>query len=89
MPDTPWPRQTDPSLKRALSHPKRREILGYLMGKRDRAGTSERELADAFGLAVSQAAYHLWVLRDVDLIVTLDGLGESEPLYTATATARG
>ena len=56
-----------PLLQRALSHPRRTAMLGYLMRKRD-GGTDEVELAGALGLSVPGARYHLRVLHDADLI---------------------
>ena len=54
--------QADPVLEQALSHPKRLDILGYLMKKRG-TGTDEKELVEALGLPVSSVKYHLLVCR--------------------------
>lgn len=54
------------ALKRAIRHPKRLEILGYLAGKK--AGTDEVELAEALGLTPPLVKYHLGVLRSADLV---------------------
>lgn len=83
-----WPDQIDPLLKRALSHPKRLEILGYLAQKRD--GTSEGELADALGLTVSLTLYHLRVLHDTDLIAQVQDEQEranADRSYVAAAVS--
>jgi predicted ArsR family transcriptional regulator len=58
----------DLQTQRALTHPKRTEILAYLMQKRGEEGTGEGELADSLDLAAAQVKYHLTVLCDADLI---------------------
>jgi DNA-binding transcriptional ArsR family regulator len=85
--DSPPPHQIDPWLKRALSTPKRVEVLGYLMKKRK--GTSEGELADALGMTVPLALYHLRVLHDAELIAHVeDGeQGEAERSFIAATSA--
>lgn len=79
--------QIDPLIRRALSHPKRTAMLGYLMQKRGR-GTEEAELADALGLSMVRVRYHLTVLRDADLISDVGdrGPGTAER-YIAAASA--
>jgi DNA-binding transcriptional ArsR family regulator len=57
----------DPLLQRALSHPKRLAMLGYLMQKQGE-GTDEIELADALDLSLAKVKYHLRVLYEADLI---------------------
>jgi DNA-binding transcriptional ArsR family regulator len=67
-------RQMDVQIKRALAHPRRLEIFGYLvqkMGAGER-GASEFELAVALGMAGAKVKYHLTVLRDADLISHTD-----------------
>lgn len=84
------PPQIEPRLKQALSHPMRIEILGYLMQSRDGMGTSERELAAALDLTVSQAEYHLTVLHNAGLIVRVKDQpqqGEGGRSYVAAARA--
>ena len=77
------PGPAEPVLKRALSHPKRLEILGSLMQKK--LGTDEEELVEALGLVASTVRYHLTVLHDADLIVQLDD-GEARS-YVVAASA--
>lgn len=62
---------TNPVIKRALSHPKRLEMLGYLTGKE--GGTEEDELADALGLTPPLVKYHLGVLQSADLVAYVEG----------------
>jgi len=57
----------DVQTQRALAHPKRTEILGYLKQK-GKEGADRGELADSLGLSKVQLKYHLAVLRDADLI---------------------
>lgn len=63
----------DTQVRRALSHPKRTEILGYLVRKRDGAGATEVELAIAFGMGRRVVEYHMKVLGGADLIARFDG----------------
>ncbi len=73
-------------LKRALSHPDRKEILGYLMGSGE--PTSERELADVFNLSEPKVKYHLKVLRDAELVTQIDeGQGQDGRTYAAAGMA--
>jgi predicted ArsR family transcriptional regulator len=58
----------DTQTQRALAHPRRTEILGYLIQKQGEGGTDESELADSLGLTTAKAKYHLTVLCDADLI---------------------
>jgi DNA-binding transcriptional ArsR family regulator len=64
------PLQIDPRLRGAVLHPRRIEILSYLLRKRD--GTRELELGKALGLPFPQVEYHLKVLREADLIAQLE-----------------
>jgi DNA-binding transcriptional ArsR family regulator len=73
----------DPLIRRALSHPRRTTMLGYLMQRRSR-GTDEAELADALDLTMPSVRYHLTVLRDYDLITHI---GDQEPGTTARYVA--
>jgi DNA-binding transcriptional ArsR family regulator len=71
-------------LKRALSHPDRREALGYLMGSGE--GVSESELADVLDLGRARLKYHLTVLRNADLIAEIEDVqeqGQGECAYVA------
>jgi DNA-binding MarR family transcriptional regulator len=76
--------QADPVLEQALSHPKRLDILGYLVKKRG-TGTGQEELSEALGLSAPRVKYHLLVLRGADLIAHVDGLEHSR--YIAAASA--
>lgn len=76
--------QVDPVLEQALSHPKRLDILGYLMKKRG-TGTDEKELVEALGLLVPGVKYHLLVLQGAGLIAHADGLEHGR--YIAAASA--
>lgn len=64
----------DVQIKKALGHPKRTEILGYLMQTMGVAeqGADEVELADALGMTSAKVRYHLTVLCDADLISRTD-----------------
>lgn len=64
----------DAKIQRALVHPKRTKILGYLMQRESEAGTDENELADSLGLTTANVKYHLTVLRDANLISRTDHL---------------
>lgn len=57
-------------LRRAVRHPKRLEMLGYLAG--EEAGIDEVKLAEALGLNPLLVKYHLKVLRRADLVVSVD-----------------
>lgn len=61
-------------MKRALTHPKRAEILACLMQKMvlGGEGADEVELADALSLTRTKVRYHLTVLADADLISPAD-----------------
>jgi DNA-binding transcriptional ArsR family regulator len=80
------PRPKDPVLERALSHPKRLAMFGYLMEKRG-TGTEE-ELVEALDLPAPRVKYHLLVLRGADLIahIEVQGRGTADR-YIATASA--
>jgi DNA-binding transcriptional ArsR family regulator len=62
-------------IQRALRHPRRTEILLYLMQKDE--GTDEDELARFLDLTIAKVRYHLMVLRDADLISRADERGPS------------
>jgi len=73
----------DALIRRALAHPRRREILCYLIQHGD---GDETELADSLGLALAGARYHLRVLHDADLIAHADDQGAgTDERYVATA----
>lgn len=59
-------------IQRALAHPRRREVLGYLLQQGEDGGTTEDELAAEFGMGRRILEYHLKVLRDADLIAHVD-----------------
>lgn len=65
-----------PLLERALSHPKRVEILDYLTRKGDGARTRRTELARLLGLSDAKVKYHLRVLDDAGLIARVEGRGQ-------------
>lgn len=79
--------QTDPVFERALSHPKRLEMLGYLRQKKG-TGTDEEELAEALDLSAAKVNYHLSVLYSAGLIAPVEN---QEPgtidCYVAAAAA--
>lgn len=58
------------ALKRAVRHPKRLEMLGYLAGRK--IGTGDAELASALGLSLPRTRYHLKVLQAAELIANVD-----------------
>jgi len=60
----------DTALKRAVSHPKRLEMLGYLAGRE--IGSDDAELANALGLNLPLTKYHLKVLQAAELIANVD-----------------
>jgi len=64
----------DTALRRAIHHPKRLEMLGYIA--KEKTGTGEAELADASDLTAGQVGYHLEVLRAAGLVVRVE---EPEP----------
>lgn len=77
----------DPLLQRALSHPKRLAMLGYLMQKRNE-GTDEDELADVLDLSLGKVKYHLQVLYEADLIAHAEGRESTgAERYIAAASA--
>jgi DNA-binding transcriptional ArsR family regulator len=73
---------TDSVVKRALSHPKRLEMLGYLRQKG--TGTDEAELVTALDLTAPRVKYHLSVLRSAGLIAHVEGRKQG---YIAAASA--
>jgi DNA-binding transcriptional ArsR family regulator len=77
------PSPKDPVLERALSHPKRLAMLGYLTEKRE-TGTDEEELVEALDLSAPRVKYHLLVLRGAALIAHVD---DREQGYIAAASA--
>lgn len=78
----------DALIRRALAHPKRTEILCYLIQHGDGEGAEETELADSLGLALAGVKYHLRVLQDADLIAHADDQGPgTDERYVATAPA--
>jgi|GEM_PF-1052707 len=78
--------QTDPVFERALSHPKRLDMLGYLMQKNG-TGTDEAELVEALDLSAPRVKYHLLVLQSADLIAHVDDLEGTANRYIAAASA--
>ena len=60
----------EPALRRAVRHPKRLAILGYLAEKR--GAIDEIGLADAIGSSLPLVKYHLKVLQSADLVVSVD-----------------
>lgn len=78
----------DALIRRALAHPKRMEILSYLMQNGNGEGINEAELADSLSLAMTGVGYHLKVLQDADLIAHVDDQGQgTDERYVATAPA--
>ncbi len=77
QPDPP-----DPAIRRALGHPTRLEILGYLTEK---GGADEAALVEALDLVAPRARYHLAILRDAALIarVASGDPGRSGSMYIA------
>jgi DNA-binding transcriptional ArsR family regulator len=75
--------QMDPVLERALSHPKRLDMLGFLTHKGG-AGADEEELAEVLDLSAPRVKYHLSVLLGADLIARADDPAQG---YIATASA--
>lgn len=65
------PAEIDPLITRALSHPKRAAMLGYITHKRGET-IDEAELADAFDLSILAMRYHLVVLQHADLIMCVE-----------------
>lgn len=75
----------DAQVRQALSHSRRRAILGCIMQANDR-GVGERELAETLGLAASTVKYHVGVLCSTDLIMRVD-IREPNPCsYVAVAS---
>ncbi len=67
----------DTALKRAVRHPKRLELLGYLAGKQ--GGMEEDELAEALGLTPPLVKYHLGVLQSADLVAHAEDVAQETP----------
>ena len=65
------------ALKRAVRHPRRLELLGYLAGSK--SGMEGVELAEALGLTLPLVKYHLGVLRSADLVAYVE---DAEPETT-------
>lgn len=64
------PEKEEQALRRAVRHPKRLEMLGYLTG--EGTGIDEVELAEALGLNLSLVKYHLKILQSAGLVVSVD-----------------
>jgi predicted ArsR family transcriptional regulator len=64
----------DTALKRAVSHPRRLEMLDLLAKKE--TGIDQVELAEALGLNPSLVKYHLRILCSADMVAHVEG---SEP----------
>jgi hypothetical protein len=77
----------DAQIQRALAHPKRTEILDYLMQKKGNKCTDEDELADSLDLITAEVKYHLTVLLYADLI-SYDLESGAAERYVAAASAR-
>jgi DNA-binding transcriptional ArsR family regulator len=77
------PNPAEPAIKRALGHPKRLEIFGYLTQK---GAADEAELVEALDLAAPRVRYHLSVLQSAELIAHVAG-GEAGHSYIAAASA--
>lgn len=74
--------------QRALAHPDRRALLGYLLQRKNEKGTTGWELVDALGLMASMVRYHLRVLLSADLVACLANVPEPggvEGPYVAAA----
>jgi DNA-binding transcriptional ArsR family regulator len=71
-------RDEDTVLKRAIRHPKRLEILGFLAGSE--TGCDESALAKALGEPPARLRYHLKVLQSADLVAHV-GDGETTERY--------
>ena len=59
----------DMQTQRALAHPTRIAILGYLMQREGGEGVDESELVGSLGLMKTKVEYHATVLFDAGLIV--------------------
>jgi len=77
----------EPRRKRALEHLPRLELLIFLMERTDRGGTSEQELATAFGMSIRLIQYHLKVLQGADLVANVADEPETGAAYIASAFA--
>lgn len=64
----------DAQIQRALAHPQRMAVLGYLRQKRGEEGTDEAELADSLDLTTAKVKYHLLVLCGAALTSHVDDL---------------
>ena len=62
--------------------PRRNEIYGYIVGKKNNGGASRPEIARSFGMTENNADHHLKVLLDFKMIVRLrEGENGSRILY--------
>jgi len=80
----------DDRQNRALSHPKRVELLSFLADRTDGEGVGGDELAQAFNMHIRLAEYHLQVLQGADLVATVaddGGSGARPPVFVATSAA--
>lgn len=59
-----------PLAKQALSHPERSEMLALITRKG--TGADAAELAEALGISIAKAKYHLMVLRSAELVESID-----------------
>lgn len=78
------PHQEEPVFKRALDHPKRLEIFGYLAQK---GGAGEAELAEALDLTPLRARYHLSVLHEAGLIARDEGEDRGKTTHSYLAAS--
>jgi DNA-binding transcriptional ArsR family regulator len=86
MPNASKQPPNDTALKRAVGHPKRLELLGYLAGKK--SGTEKDELAEALGLTPPLVKYHLGVLQSAGLIAPVENQAPGAiDRYIAAASA--
>jgi len=71
-------RDEDTVLKRAVRHPRRLQILGFLAGSE--TGCDESDLAKALNEPPAKLRYHLGVLQSADLVAHV-GHGEAARRY--------
>ncbi len=72
----------DSALRVALAHPRRVEILSLLQ---ERQEATDRQLAEAVGIAPSLARYHLKGLSNAELIVLVPRAAGAGQSYAASA----